>query len=98
MGPLRHACVVSPRSPKVRTVTLEAMMTLWSSASSPAVKDPLVEVGPNGELIITVASRRWWQSDAVARLLAAHLQLPRAEVKLVSGATSRFKKRFRLSR
>ncbi|WP_151882712.1 DUF167 domain-containing protein, partial [Mycobacterium tuberculosis] len=36
-------------------------------------------------------------NDAVTRLLAAHLQLPKSRVKLVSGATSRFK-RFRLSR
>ena len=36
-------------------------------------------------------------NDAVARLLAAHLQLPRSRVESVSGATSR-QKRFRVSR
>jgi len=36
-------------------------------------------------------------NDAVIRLLAAHLQLPRSRVELVSGTTSRLK-RFRVSR
>lgn len=60
---------------------------------------PLVEVGPNGELIIYVREPAidGKANDAVTRLLAAHLQLPKSRVKLVSGATSRFK-RFRLSR
>lgn len=63
-------------------------------------KGPLVEVGPNGELIIYVREPAidGKANDAVTRrLLAAHLQLPKSRVKLVSGATSRFK-RFRLSR
>ncbi|WP_086155065.1 DUF167 domain-containing protein [Mycobacterium tuberculosis] len=54
---------------------------------------------PNGELIIYVREPAidGKANDAVTRLLAAHLQLPKSRVKLVSGATSRFK-RFRLSR
>lgn len=62
-------------------------------------KGPLVEVGPNGELIIYVREPAidGKANDAVTRLLAAHLQLPKSRVKLVSGATSRFK-RFRLGR
>lgn len=53
-------------------------------------KGPLVEVGPNGELIIYVREPAidGKANDAVTRL---------SRVKLVSGATSRFK-RFRLSR
>lgn len=55
-------------------------------------KGPLVEVGPNGELIIYVREPAidGKANDAVTRLLAAHLQLPKSRVKLVSGATSRF--------
>jgi uncharacterized protein YggU (UPF0235/DUF167 family) len=55
-------------------------------------KGPLVEIGSNGELAVDGKA-----NDAVARLLAAHLQLPRSRVELVSGATSR-QKRFRVSR
>jgi uncharacterized protein YggU (UPF0235/DUF167 family) len=62
-------------------------------------KGPLVEIGSNGELTIYVRERAvdGKANDAVARLLAAHLQLPRSRVELVSGATSR-QKRFRVSR
>jgi uncharacterized protein len=61
-------------------------------------KGPLVEVGPDGELTIYVRERAvdGKANDAV-RLLAAHLQLPRSRVELVSGTTSRLK-RFRVSR
>lgn len=57
-------------------------------------KGPLVEAGPNGELTIYVQERAvdGKANDAVTRLLAAHLQLPRSRVKLVSGATSRLKR------
>jgi uncharacterized protein len=62
-------------------------------------KGPLVEVGPNGELTIYVRERAvdGKANDAVTRLLADHLQLPRSRVELVSGTTSRLK-RFRVSR
>jgi len=62
-------------------------------------KGPLVEVGPDGELTIYVRERAvdGKANDAVTRLLAAHLQLPRSRVELVSGMTSRLK-RFRVSR
>ena len=61
-------------------------------------KGPLVETGANGELTIYVREPAvdGKANDAVARLLAAHLQLPRSRVELVSGATSR-QKRFRVS-
>jgi uncharacterized protein (TIGR00251 family) len=61
-------------------------------------KGPLVEIGANGELTIYVREPAvdGKANDAVARLLAAHLQLPRSRVELVSGATSR-QKRFRIS-
>lgn len=47
-------------------------------------KGPLVEVGPNGELIIYVREPAidGKANDAVTRLLAAHLQLPKSRVKL----------------
>lgn len=62
-------------------------------------KGPLVEVGPNGELTIYVRERAVGgrANDAVTRLLADHLQLPRSRVELVSGATSRLK-RFHVNR
>ncbi|MCV7165415.1 DUF167 domain-containing protein [Mycobacterium stomatepiae] len=62
-------------------------------------KGPLVEVGPNGELTIYVRERAvdGAANDAVTRVLAAHLQLPRRQVELISGTTSRLK-RFRVSR
>ena len=62
-------------------------------------KGPLVEIGSNDELTIYVRKPAvdGKANDAVARLLAAHLQLPRSRVELVSGATSRLK-RFRVSR
>ncbi|KZS74445.1 hypothetical protein A4G29_03475 [Mycobacterium kansasii] len=62
-------------------------------------KGPLVEIGPNGELTIYVREPAvdGKANDAVARLLAAHLGLPRSRVHLVSGTTSSHK-RFRVSR
>jgi uncharacterized protein len=62
-------------------------------------KGPLVEIGADGELTIYVREPAvdGKANNAAARLLAAHLQLPRSRVELVSGATSR-QKRFRVSR
>ncbi|WP_068186685.1 DUF167 domain-containing protein [Mycobacterium sp. UM_CSW] len=62
-------------------------------------KGPLVEVGPDGELTIHVreAAVDGKANEAVIRLLAAHLQLPRSRVELVAGTTSRVK-RFRVRR
>ena len=62
-------------------------------------KGPLVEVGSDGELTIYVREPAvdGKANNAVTRLLAAHLQLPRSRVELVSGATSRLK-RFRVIR
>jgi uncharacterized protein YggU (UPF0235/DUF167 family) len=56
-------------------------------------------VGSDGELTIYVREPAvdGKANDAVIRLLAAHLQLPRSRVELVSGATSRLK-RFRIGR
>ncbi|OBH12527.1 DUF167 domain-containing protein [Mycobacterium sp. E1747] len=60
-------------------------------------KGPLVDVGPNGELTIYVREPAvdGKANDAVTRVLAAHLELPRSRVELISGATSRLK-RFRV--
>ncbi len=62
-------------------------------------KGPLVEVGPDDELTIYVGEPAvdGKANDAVTRLLAAQLQLPRSRVELVSATTSRLK-RFRVSR
>lgn len=60
-------------------------------------KGPLVEADPNGQLTIYVRERAvdGKANEAAAKLLAAHLQLPKGQVELVSGATSRVK-RFRV--
>lgn len=62
-------------------------------------KGPLVETGSDAELTIYVRERAvdGKANEAAARLLAAHLQLPRSRVELVAGATSRLK-RFRVER
>ena len=62
-------------------------------------KGPLIEVGPDGQLTIYVREPAvdGKANDAVTRLLAAHLQLPRSRVELISGKTSRLK-RFRVTR
>lgn len=62
-------------------------------------KGPLVEVGPHGELTIYVRERAvdGRANEAVTRLLAEHLHLPKGRVELVSGMTSR-RKRFRVHR
>lgn len=60
-------------------------------------KGPLVEVGDDGELTIYVPERAvdGKANEAVTKLLAAHLGVPRSRVELVSGATARVK-RFRV--
>ncbi len=62
-------------------------------------KGPLVEVDSRGELTIYVRERAvdGKANDAVTRLLAGHLRIPRSQIELVSGTTSRLK-RFRVSR
>jgi uncharacterized protein len=61
-------------------------------------KGPLVEVDAEGGLTIYVRERAvdGKANEAVAKLLAAHLGIPRSNVELVSGATARVK-RFRIS-
>lgn len=61
-------------------------------------KGPLVEVGDDGSLTVYVRERAvdGKATEAVARLLAAHLGVPRSRLELVSGATSRLK-RFRIT-
>lgn len=61
-------------------------------------KGPLVEVSDDG-LTIYVPERAvdGKANEAVVKLLAAHLDVPRSGVELVSGATSRIK-RFRVTR
>ena len=60
-------------------------------------KGPLVEVGADGALTIYVRepATDGRANEAVIRLLAAHLQVPRGRVELVSGTTTRVK-RFRV--
>lgn len=61
-------------------------------------KGPLVQTGDDGSLTIYVRERAvdGKATEAVARLLAEHLAVPRSRVELVSGATSRLK-RFRIN-
>lgn len=61
-------------------------------------KGPLVEVGDDDSLTIYVPERAvdGKANDAVNKLLAAHLGVPRSRVELISGATARLK-RFRIS-
>ena len=61
-------------------------------------KGPLVEIGDDGELTIFVPERAvdGKANDAVTKLLAAHLDVPRSRLELVSGATARLK-RFRIT-
>ena len=61
-------------------------------------KGPLVEVAEDGTLTVYVRERavEGKATDAVQRLLAEHLDVPRTSVELISGATSRIK-RFRIA-
>ncbi len=63
-----------------------------------SAKGPLVETGDDGSITIYVRERAvdGKATDAVTRLLAEHLSVPRSRVELVSGATSRLK-RFRIN-
>lgn len=60
-------------------------------------KGPLVEVADDGSLTVYVRERavEGKATEAAARVLAEHLQVPRSRLELVSGATSRLK-RFRV--
>lgn len=60
-------------------------------------KGPLVETADDGSLTLYVRERAvdGKATEAVTRLLAEHLGLPRSRVELVSGTTSRLK-RFRI--
>jgi uncharacterized protein len=62
-----------------------------------SAKSPRVETGADGELTIYVRERaaEGKANDAVTKVLATHLNLPRSRLKLVSGATSRVE-RFRI--
>ena len=62
-------------------------------------KGPLVEVGDDGALTIYVRERavEGKANEAVVKVLAEHLGVPRSRVELVAGATSRVK-RFRVTR
>jgi uncharacterized protein YggU (UPF0235/DUF167 family) len=62
-------------------------------------KGPLIEVGEDGMLTIYVPERAvdGKANEAVTKLLAAHLGVPRSRLELVAGATARVK-RFRLTR
>lgn len=62
-------------------------------------KGPLVETGADGELTVYVRERavEGKANEAVVKLLAEHLGVPRSRVALASGATSR-SKRFRVTR
>ena len=57
-------------------------------------KGPLVEVADDGTLTVYVRERaiEGKATEAVARLLAEHLGVPKSRVELISGATSRVKR------
>lgn len=87
-----------PTGSRIPAVTLRDMSDSVVVKVKPGSrKGPLVEVGPEGELTIYVRERAvdGKANEAVTRLLAAHLQLPRSRIELVSGTTSRLK-RFRV--
>ena len=60
-------------------------------------KGPLVEAAEDGSLTVYVRERaiEGKATEAVARVLAEHLGVPKSQVELISGATSRVK-RFRV--
>jgi uncharacterized protein YggU (UPF0235/DUF167 family) len=62
-------------------------------------KGPLIEVAEDGALTVYVRERaiEGKATEAVSRLLAEHLGVPKSAVELVSGGTSRVK-RFRVSK
>jgi uncharacterized protein YggU (UPF0235/DUF167 family) len=62
-------------------------------------KGPLVEADADGELTVYVPERavEGKANEAVVKLLAKHLGVPRSRLQLVSGATAKIK-RFRVTR
>jgi uncharacterized protein YggU (UPF0235/DUF167 family) len=62
-------------------------------------KGPLVEIGVDGGLTIYVREQAvdGKANEAVAKLLAKHLGVPRSGLALVAGATAKIK-RFRVTR
>jgi uncharacterized protein YggU (UPF0235/DUF167 family) len=62
-------------------------------------KGPLVEADADGELTVYVPERAvdGKANEAVVKLLAKHLGVPRSRLQLVSGATAKIK-RFRVTR
>lgn len=60
-------------------------------------KGPLVEAAEDGSLTVYVRERaiEGRATEAVTRVLAEHLGVPKSQVELISGATSRVK-RFRI--
>ncbi|OBB16600.1 hypothetical protein A5761_11810 [Mycolicibacterium setense] len=74
------------------------MITVVVRVKPGSRKGPLVEVGDDGALTIYVPERAvdGKANDAVTKLLAEHLGVPRSRVELISGATARLK-RFRVS-
>lgn len=62
-------------------------------------KGPLIETGTDSDLTIFVRERAvdGKANTAVIELLAAHYEVPRRDVELIAGATSRVK-RFRITR
>lgn len=62
-------------------------------------KGPLVEVAHDGSLTVYVRERavEGKATEAVIRILADHLGVPKSRVTLISGATSRIK-RFQVTR
>lgn len=74
------------------------MITVVVRVKPGSRKGPLVEVGDDGALTIYVQERAFdgKANDAVTKLLAEHLGVPRSRVELISGATARLK-RFRVS-
>ena len=69
-----------------------------SESNRAAARGRWSDVGDDGELTIHVREPavEGGANDAVIKLLAAHLDVPRSRLKLVSGATSRVK-RFRIT-
>lgn len=62
-------------------------------------KGPLVEISTDGQLTIYVREQAvdGKANEAVTRVLATYLDVPRNRIELVSGATSRLK-RFRVAK
>ena len=72
------------------------VIAVWVKPGSS--KGPLVETAEDGSLTIYVRERAvdGKATEAVARLLAQHLNVPRSRIELSSGASSRLK-RFRIN-